>query len=689
MITSNNNVLAKAERKKTFDSVSRWILYLVFFFLFLVGLDDHQWTFENRFAYFLVLGLVAALSDLFFSARYIALPVCVMAPFVAGGTETLLLLWSSSQHKSIVNWSIFWERIALLSIGGLGIPSIAYAILGHLFKLFPKKDPNRIEKFLVEGTPAAHLSFPLTEAREKNLLDLKTNPERIEFMFGGRRLLEPEGVAYPMRKNTIIIGESGSGKSLIINTLLAQAGKTMRLGSRGIFYDAQGIAVSLCQSINEHGNTFRYKAVDPFREVPCGVQWDIQGEINGDFSMCDTIAQAFVPDPKDPKANFFDSGVRNYVKELLHGFVQEVETFSFPDVVQAILYHEVGDQIIAKTAEGRSFLRKYRSDPNADVTRNMDVFFQPYAALAASWERQPNLEKISLREWAKDNYLLIFRRDNRAETACDIITSTMLNLSMRYTREKQNVPLESMRDLTWYFLDELPNLPPIERLENFMNVGRQKGACIVLGIQNVDLLRTAYKTEGQATAILDSANNLAILRGAKSTAEWAEKRFGTVVWKYITHGKSESSGSGPHGGSSSQGTSTTETIQREPALSASNITTVFRSTPEEGLSGYFYSASFSKDHAPLWQTNISPKEVDIVKETPSSTARQPPEIRIGVLRLPGRDKCAKWKISHPDDEHESGGEVSVKLEERSNHPEKPKKRASYRPYAYEKKIGEE
>lgn len=92
-----------------------------------------------------------------------------------------------------------------------------------------------------------------------------------------------------------------------------------------------------------------------------------------------------------------------------------------------------------------------------------------------------------------------------------------------------NMDLPQKRDRRiWYFLDELPALNKLPRLEELLNVGPSYGASCIIGTQSFALLDGIYDETGRR-AIFNACNTAVVFSvGDDRTAEELSRNLGRV-----------------------------------------------------------------------------------------------------------------------------------------------------------------
>ena len=268
-----------------------------------------------------------------------------------------------------------------------------------------------------------------------------------------------------------------------------------------------------------------------------------------------------------------------------------------------------------KTREGTPFILNsrlrlsYLGDTDADkidwrtvsnIRATLNARLAVYEPIAAAWQRAydgdvkagKSPRRFSLIDWFKSDEVVVLGNDEASRAPLDAINRAMfkriteLILSRKELTEYEK---ESGDGLSWFFLDEVREAGELDGLGRLMTKGRTKGACVVLGFQDIDGMRDVYGTE-VANEIVGQCAHVAILRlTSPTTAEWAASMFGsklanlsssTISQEGMQMGRSQSEAKNVY----------SEEILFLPATS-----------PKNGLTGYFKSSRVSRERMPFKQ----------------------------------------------------------------------------------------
>ncbi len=143
-----------------------------------------------------------------------------------------------------------------------------------------------------------------------------------------------------------------------------------------------------------------------------------------------------------------------------------------------------------------------------------------YEAIADLWHQLP--EKISLKEWASSNKILLLGRHTEATTQMAALNQVIVTRLMQILLNGPNIQQAE----SFIILDELGSLNHLQGLLELATEGRKKGVSLTLGFQSYAHIKRNY-TQNEASAILGQIAHKAILRlDDYDTAMWAEQLFG-------------------------------------------------------------------------------------------------------------------------------------------------------------------
>jgi len=170
----------------------------------------------------------------------------------------------------------------------------------------------------------------------------------------------------------------------------------------------------------------------------------------------------------------------------------------------------------------------------------------------------------------------VLGNDEATRTALDAINQVIF----KRLSELILAQTESESRRTWTFLDELRQAGKLEGLSSLLTKGRSKGACVVLGYQDIEGLRDVYGTQ-LANEIAGQCSNKAVLRcDSPDTARWASALFGQREVLEVRLGVS-------HASNDRTSQSTNQATAKRDVVLPSEIMGLAPTTQRNGMQGFF------------------------------------------------------------------------------------------------------
>ena len=426
----------------------------------------------------------------------------------------------------------------------------------------------------------------------------------------------------------LVVGATGSGKTTLIARLLKSVLQSPGADKRrALIYDSKQDFFSRL-SHPELKLNGRLRILHPFDERCCA--WDIAQDIDDPLSARQMATILIPQEEGDENNSFFINAARDLLTAVLLAFINcipNAQSWTLRDVILALLYEpylryilslpplsgikslpmldRVRETYLAPTNETeRGADPRTASNIRATLNSALSVYEPVAAAWFEAWNRGEE-SRLSLRKWVTSNQILVLGNDESSRSALDPINQAIfrrlaeLTLALPELKDEDKVNGEGQ---TWFFLDEVREAGELEGLSRLMTKGRSKGACIVLGFQDIDGLRAVYGTE-IANEITGQCGNMAILKlNSPSTAEWAIQLYGEKL-EILTTDNLSSGSNGTTIGSS-------ETHMEKTSIYTRTLLTLPLAHKEYGLTGYF---KFSDDgDKPVeakhldWQKHVKP-----------------------------------------------------------------------------------
>lgn len=158
--------------------------------------------------------------------------------------------------------------------------------------------------------------------------------------------------------------------------------------------------------------------------------------------------------------------------------------------------------------------------------------------LASAWPR-PSYEGrqlFSIRDWLRDTTrfgTVIIRHDGQFSTLSDAWIAALYAIAINTVTDSKSLDDDELRRI-WFFLYEWAQLPHIHQFQTFITVGRSKGVCVVLGLQDAAQVSQKYGQDALKTLMASVGTTLIVQVNHGETALTLERYFGKtsfVNWK--------------------------------------------------------------------------------------------------------------------------------------------------------------
>jgi GTPase SAR1 family protein len=377
----------------------------------------------------------------------------------------------------------------------------------------------------------------------------------IEILWAGTRFRESLAQGH-----YCIIGMPGSGKTVALNGLMNSVLPSCRPGTdkRAVIFDPKGdimgLLPRLCGSDGETDKHFDERHIyllNPFDQR--GYAWDIAKDIVS-HADCYAAAELFIPTRSvSSDANqYFVLGARAIAKAVLRVLVDRAPgRWNLRHLVGILTDARNMDWVLRSAPSERAVVATYLDqDPRTvgSLVSTVGNYFDEFSVVAALWDNPGQTRKrFSIQDnYLSDSCILVMGYPTKNESAVRSINSLF------FYRLRQTIgdEAESRKDRFWFFIDELPRVGDLRGLDGLLAEGRSKGARIVVGFQDLQMLKAGWRNKDAAASVQNLCLNLSVLRlNDPETAEWVSKRLGKVDLTEYKHSRTVSYGK--NGGSSS------------------------------------------------------------------------------------------------------------------------------------------
>jgi hypothetical protein len=376
----------------------------------------------------------------------------------------------------------------------------------------------------------------VTSSAYKCFLGENKLTEDLRFHWGGHMYYLRDA-----NRHCLIMGATGSGKTLSLRLLMQSvlpyigtrlAPEKPPLDHRAIIYDAKQDMLSYLYGMgpdpkaNPAGAAAwrrRIKVLNPFDARCCA--WDMAADIKTPGAVLQLATNLIPPEPESSQPFFSDAA-----RHLLYGAILSLTltrpgAWTFRDVLLAMRDMDLLRMLLLRTTHTSHLVGLYMNPGRTfdSVKANIATKMMPYEVVAALWSKAK--EKVSLRDFldlSKERLILVLGNDEENRAAVDALNRVIIK---RLSELIVGQPEDEERR-TWIILDEVREMGRLDGLPSLLLRGRSKGACVVLGFQDIDGMKDVYG-EYQAQELVGQCAFKAILRlESPTTAEWGAKHFG-------------------------------------------------------------------------------------------------------------------------------------------------------------------
>lgn len=437
-----------------------------------------------------------------------------------------------------------WATIKAILFVGL--------IIGWVAVAYPRRRHRRGRRILTEK-----------QASLASRQNLETGGE---LNWGGKLL--PKGAE---TGHFLVVGTTGSGKTLTIDSLAAQALPGIRAGSdhRALIYDSkQDVLAKLAGA----RLSCEYVTFNPFDTR--SVAWDIARDVTAPATALQ-VATILIPEEAGNN-RFFSDAARDLVTATMLSFIDRSPgRWRLADIVFGMRSKDRLAHLLSGTPHGRDLVDLYFEEERTlrNILATVRSRLAPYEPIAAMWTKADR--SVSLNDWVNGEFVLVLASNEAVRTPLDAINRVVFKRATELVLAKE----ESSRRRTWFFLDEVREAGKLPGLSALLTKGRSKGACVVLGFQDIAGMKEAHG-EHLANETVGQCSNKALLRlESGDTAEWAAKLVGefevievlsSVNTDWMRKNKTRS-----------------EQFRRTHAVMPSEFLTLPPTTMRSGLTGYY------------------------------------------------------------------------------------------------------
>jgi hypothetical protein len=401
------------------------------------------------------------------------------------------------------------ELFSLLAI--VAILGLAYGILRIAAWL---RSAVPLDSTYVRGRKLLSYEQVLDAANRE--IDLQESEDRRVYQWGGTPVTAKATLGH-----FVAVGAPGSGKTILLRTLLRDALRQMAPTDRCLVFDMKG---DFWPFINEQCSDDAIAAdsdavlLHPFRTSTQA--WDIAQDAGP--LEADSVCAGLLPMAANEKNPHFVNAARQLMASVMAAFRTLGSKWTFWDLLVACS-SEKNMRLLAKASKLPDILERlaHKGDESGSAVGTLSSATNHLRIPAALWQRSwLKGHRFALKDWLADTgpRVLVVGYDTSKKSSLQPIVQAILS---RVIAELLSRPETDEAPNTWVFLDELPFTGRIDNLADFLNSGRSKGVSTVIGTQSVNMLNIPSLYPGTETpAILANPTNRSFLRTTKQRSGW-------------------------------------------------------------------------------------------------------------------------------------------------------------------------
>jgi len=283
-------------------------------------------------------------------------------------------------------------------------------------------------------------------------------------------------------KHFFIVGSPGSGKTQLIIPWVNDVRLRM---DKVILYDNKGDFTEILEDINNN----EFILVAPWDKR--GYAWEIGKDIFN-IQLAREFAIKAIPDAEEPiyssSARLLLVGAISYLQENYK------ENWTFSDLYNVlVLPREKMYEIMKKYYPQAAELIREPTKLSQNIMTNLMAGIDMIADLARIWKDVPKERRFSIRELInRDQTFTLVMQGNG--TYRDMANTLIGSIIMSAAAEIETLPDDDKRRI-WFFLDEFPQLGMLPGFTPLLEIGRSKGVCVVIAMQNINQIIEIYGEE--------------------------------------------------------------------------------------------------------------------------------------------------------------------------------------------------
>jgi len=323
-------------------------------------------------------------------------------------------------------------------------------------------------------------------------------------------------------------GTVGSGKTtgirLFLQSIAPRFQKSHPREEQLILFDAKGDALPMLDGIGISPKRKDVWILNPFDERGC--KWDIGTAISSP-TMARYLANLIVPHEPNSTAPYFNNASRQIVFWVAVTLTKiKRGRWTLRDLINALESKRRIMDVCNQFPRAKAAVSQHCNDSTniGGVLSTLETKMGQFHEVAALWDTSRSRRVFSVEKFLKKRGVLVLGFDPMEKESFAPMNAIILQALTHQVLRGQ----ETDRPRHWFVLDEFQQMGRVDCIRSLLNVGRSKGASVLLGLQSVEGLREVYG-DNAAEDILQACSSKTFLRaGGPVTAKWAEEYFNRV-----------------------------------------------------------------------------------------------------------------------------------------------------------------
>lgn len=326
-------------------------------------------------------------------------------------------------------------------------------------------------------------------------------------------------------RHIMIAGAPGSGKTLIFRRIINEVVKRR---DKAIIFDEKGDYTRLVPASLNDGKSFQPIILAP--QDNRSAVWDIAADLIVSQDAVE-LAHRIIPDSGHP---FFTQSARAVLAGCtIKLMAEKPKEWTWLDLLNETRQdHATLLRTMLKYHRGADIFLTADYKQVMSTLGQLETHMRVLDMLSTAWPNYDGRMRFSLRDWLvnkTEHRTVIVQHSGRYAELSDGWISALYAVAVTTVTDSNLLDDNDLRRI-WFFLDEWGQLPGIKDFERFITLGRSKGVCAVLGLQDDSQIEKNYGTEILSTLTASVGTKILARINAGPTADKLQRYYGDVIF---------------------------------------------------------------------------------------------------------------------------------------------------------------